>query len=221
MTAADDSSYVTEYEPFVRSIALKLVAQLDLKVDMEDLHAFGVKGLVEARSRYDASRGVQFNTFAYYRIRGAMLDGIRLMAYMPRRIHQMLRTAEATDLLVEPLGEIRAAPGAPPPDILTTTEVLDDVLTRLTASYVLASLGQGEEDKPDTPEELFASASERARVSEVVQTLPDRERALVQGFYFDGRTLDDIAKDLGISKSWASRLHTKALELLRDALDEA
>lgn len=220
MSSGDDSAYITEYEPLVRSIAAKLVAQLDLKVDHDDLHAFGLKGLVEARSRFDPSRGVQFNTFAYYRIRGAILDGVRLMAYMPRRVHQILKTAEALDQIAEPLGEAKAAPGAPPPDVGATAVSLDDALTKLTASYVLASLGQGEDDKPDTPEELFSGASERARVVAVVSTLPDRERALVQGFYFEERTLDDVAKDLGISKSWASRLHAKALEILRDALEQ-
>lgn len=211
---------VRDYQGLVRSIAQKLHGQLDLTCELEDLVAFGNKGLVEAAGRYDASRGVQFNTFAYYRIRGAVLDGVRAMAYLPRRAHARLRAAEARDDVTESIGEARAATPEVRGDVSATVTALDEALGRLTASYVMAAVGQGEDDKPTTPEEAVISAELRTRVAKALAKLPERERALVQGFYFEGRKFDEVAKELGVSKSWASRLHGKALALLKESLAE-
>lgn len=204
----------------VRSLAMKLKAQLDVTCELDDLIAFGNQGLVQAAGRYDPARGAQFQTFAYYRIRGAIIDGIRAMAYLPRRAHEKLKAAEAQDDVTEAVGEARAASPEARGDVGATVTAIGDTLGRLTASYLMSSVGQGEEDKPDTPEEMLLSAETRARVTKAVATLPDRERALVTGFYLQGRTFEEVAKELGISKSWASRLHTKALDLLKQALDE-
>lgn len=218
--ATEADAFVKDYQGLVRTIALKVRAQLDLTCDLDDLIAFGNQGLLEAKSRFDPTRGVQLNTFAYYRIRGAVLDGVRRMAYLPRRIHRKVREAEALDLVTEPIGEARAASPEAKADREATAQALDDALSRVTAGYLMAAVGQGEEDQPDTPEEELVGAETRARVEKALETLPEREQALVRGFYFDGRQFDEVAKELGISKSWASRLHAKALDLLRDVLSD-
>ena len=85
---------------------------------------------------------------------------------------------------------------------------------------MIASLGQSEEEHvPDSPEEGVLQKETAARVRKAIEVLPEREAALVRGFYFEGRHFEEVAKELGISKSWASRLHTKALELLRQELE--
>ncbi len=216
----DDDAYIEELRPFVRSIAHRIRAQLDLTCDLEELIAFGLGGLVEARARFDPSRGVQLNTFAYYRIRGAILDGVRDMAYLPRRMHAIRRAAEAGDVVLEDAGAARAqAPAGSRVTKDDAVQAVDDMLGKLTASFVLASVGQGDEARPATPEEELMEASEADRVRAALDVLPDRERALVEGFYFEGRQFEEVARELGISKSWASRLHTKALGLLREALE--
>lgn len=217
-----EDEFVEEHRPLVRSIAHRLVAQLDLNCDLDELLAFGFRGLVEAKSRFDPSRGVQFNTFAYYRIRGAILDGVRDMAYLPRRVHALRKAAESADHVLEDAGAAKAA--APPgarADKSEAAAALDDALGKLTAGYVMASLGQGDEAQPATPEDELMDAVEADRVRAALEVLPERERALVEGFYFEGRRFDEVAQELGISKSWASRLHTKALGLLREALEAA
>ena len=87
MASADDD-FVREHEGFVRSIALRVRAEMDLTCELDDLVSAGFHGLLEAKSRFDATRGVQFSTFAYYRVRGACIDSVRKMAYLPRRAHQ-------------------------------------------------------------------------------------------------------------------------------------
>ncbi|MBK8169104.1 MAG: sigma-70 family RNA polymerase sigma factor [Sandaracinaceae bacterium] len=215
-----DNAFVQQYMGLVRTIAQKVRAQMDLTCDLDDLIAFGTQGLIEAASRFDETRGVQFNTFAYYRIRGAVIDGVRQMAYLPRRIHQRVRAAEAIDQITQMAGDTRAASPEQGKDAAAAAAALDETLSQLTAAFVMASVGQGEDDAPESPEDSLMDAQTRARVTRALDVLPDRERALVQGFYFDGRTFDDVAKGLGVSKSWASRLHSKALELLREALEE-
>jgi RNA polymerase sigma factor for flagellar operon FliA len=215
----EDDRFVEEYRPLVIKLARRVHAELTLTCDLDDLIAFGFKGLVEARGRFDPSRGVQFNTFAYYRIRGAIIDGVREMAFMPRRAHARLKAAEAEQALTEELadGAAQAPAGRTPAE---AAKAIDDTLHKLSASYVLASLGQSEDDHASTPESLLVAASHASEIRAAVDELPDRERALVTGFYFEGRQFDEVARELGISKSWASRLHTKALALLRESLAE-
>lgn len=212
-----DREFIAEYRPLVQSIAAKLRARYDLTNDLDDLMADGFRGLLEARDRYDPTRGIQFNTFAYYRIRGAILDGVRKNAYMSRRAYASLRAAEAALAVGEEVGEKRAADPAARGDAARTAETLHDTLTKLTAGFLLASVGQDEETP--TPEEVLLEDETRTRVRQALASLPEREFALVQGFYFEGRRFDEVADELGISKSWASRLHTKALERLREALE--
>jgi RNA polymerase sigma factor for flagellar operon FliA len=218
--ARGDEEFVREHEGFVRSIASRVRAELDLTCELEDLVAFGFHGLLEAKARFDASRGVQFNTFAYYRVRGAVIDGVRKMAYLPRRAHQLRKLAEAADTLLEQEGEARAATPQARGDVQATVQQIDDILGKLTAGFVIAAVGQDEETSaPAAPDEQLIRASEAARVRSALDALPERERKVVHDMYFEGRVLDDIAADLGVSKSWASRLHTKALGLLRAQLD--
>ncbi|MCB9708566.1 MAG: sigma-70 family RNA polymerase sigma factor [Myxococcales bacterium] len=215
-----DDRFIQEHAGLVKSIAYKLKAQLDLNCELDDLIAFGYTGLVEAKQRFDPSRGVQFNTFAYYRIRGAVLDGIRQMAYLPRRAYSQLKLAQATDLIAEPAGEVAAQTPEQKSDTKTALEHSYAILGRLSTAYIAEAMGQGEEVLAKDPERHLAHAQQVALVKKAVDVLPERERALVVGFYFENRNFDEVAKELNISKSWASRLHAKALDLLRQALEE-
>jgi len=215
----EDTRFVEEHRGMVRKAAIRLRAELDLTCDLDDLIAFGFHGLVEARGRFDPTRGVQFTTFAYYRVRGAILDGIRKMAYLPRRAHQKRRAAEAMDWALEAQGEARATSPEAKADVAATLAAVDDVLGKITATFMLAAVGQDSEVNAETPEDRLVGATEQARLRKAMEVLPERERIVVYGMYFEGRNLDDIGVELGISKSWACRIHTRALGLLREALD--
>ncbi len=208
-----------EHAGLVRSIALKMRAQFDLRDELDDLVSAGYLGLVEARGRFDESRGVPFASFAYYRIRGAIIDHVRKSAVLPRRAYGHLKQAEAMDSVAEHVGEVRAADPASRTDLEQTVRTLDDTLSKITASFVLACVGQDETVHADTPEEFCLAGEQAARLRRAVEALPDRERALVIGHYFEGRRFDEVAAEVGVSKSWASRMHTKALERLRVNLE--
>lgn len=208
-----------EFAGLVRSIALKVRAQLDLHGDLDDLIAAGYAGLVEAQSRFDASRGVQFSSFAYHRIRGAMIDDVRKSANLSRRAYAHLKHAEAADLVAEEVAVMRAADPNARKDVEGTVRTLDETLHKITASFVLSCLGQDEDEEQDDPETSLSGQQQSQLLRDAVERLPERERALVVGHYFDGRRFDEVAQELGVSKSWASRIHAKALERLRSEIE--
>lgn len=219
MSGGDDQ-FIRDHEGFVTHVAKRLRREMDLSISMEDLRAWGFQGLLEARGRFDASRGVQFSTFSYYRVRGAMIDGIRKMGYVSRRAHELARIAEAADDVAEQVAETRA--GMAPvekSDVETTVANIDEILARTTAAFVIEAVGQSESAAAPNADELMIAEQSRARVRKAIESLPEREAKVIRDFYFGGRVLDEIAADFGVSRSWVSRMHTRALGLMKDTLD--
>jgi len=212
-----DREFVKAHEPLVRKLASRIRAELDLIVELDDLVSYGFGGLLEARERFDPTRGVLFTSYAHYRIRGAILDGVRQMARLPRRAHDLRKAAEALDLAAESAGEERAARSGAKPDVGATLASIDDILGQYSAAFVISALGQAER-APRSPENEAHAGEQRGRVSEALECLPERERLVIEGFYFEDRSLEELGSSLGISKSWCSRLHTRGLGMLRDAL---
>lgn len=182
----------------VHALAQRLRREMTLAGDLEDLIAYGYGGLLEAHERFDPARGVRFQTFAYHRVRGAILDGVRRMAELPRRAHERRESAEVTPPTAAPRG-------------------LDRAFTRLSTAFTGPTPTQGRYGA-ESPEALVVQHETIARLLAALASLPPRERALLRGHYFEGRRLDHVADELGISKSWASRLHTQALAKLRATL---
>ncbi|RLB45370.1 MAG: hypothetical protein DRH23_14490 [Deltaproteobacteria bacterium] len=193
------TEFITQHERMVHGLAHRLRRELSLRGDLDDLIAFGFGGLLEAWNRFDPGRGVQFQAFAYHRVRGAMLDGVRKMSRLPRRAHERLQAASQTTLTAAPTD-------------------LDKGFVRMSGSLTTATVLQGSLGD-ESPEAALLKNESVARLLKALPALSPRQRVLVRGFYFEGRSIDAMAKELGISKSWASRLHTSALRELRVALE--
>jgi RNA polymerase sigma factor FliA len=220
--AVHDTEFIEQYDAFVRSIVKHTRAQLGIEGDPEDLVACAYEGLLEARQRFDASRGVQFKSFAYYRVRGAVLDGVRRMAYLPRRAYARLKAAETVDLEGEPTLGANLA-GAPDrvADADSAMRAIDGILGRVAAAYCTAASASGEERDAENPEQSAINRQQQTLVRAALEVLPEQERFLIRGHYLDGRNFDELAAELGLSKSWASRLHSRALDRMRAALGTA
>lgn len=224
MSEAIDDGFVKTHERLVQSLAARVRGQLELKTEVEDLVAYGMQGLLEARARFDPERGVRFEYFAYYRVRGAIMDGVRRMAYLPRRTHIVRKAAEALDRAAEEAALARAESPSERASVAKTLETIDDILGRTSAAFVIAAVGQSEEhDAPESPESQTLHRELADRVRGALDVLDERERKLVEGHYLEDRTLEEIGAELGIGKSWASRLASRALRKMRIALspDEA
>jgi RNA polymerase sigma factor for flagellar operon FliA len=197
----------------VERVLRSVVRELSLSVDLGDLRGWGHTGLLEAKQRFDASRGVRFSTFAYYRVRGAMLDGVRRQGWLRRSAYAKLRALEAADAVSSEHAEAHG--NAPAPSLAARAEAIDDILGKISAAFVIATVGQAEQETQDTPETLLASEETRSVVKQSLAILPERERVLIDAVYFEGLTIEEAGARLGLSKSWASRMHGKALERMK------
>ena len=194
-----------------RQVARRLATS---SATLDDLRSFGREGLLQAARSFDASRGVPFRRWANLRIRGAIIDGVRQWGHLPRRVYRELRAIAAADRVQENFDEENSANPA------TTPEAADARLTSHLAGLATAmAMGSAilredidvRDDEP-SPEDAVAQAELVARVRAVMATLPDAERTLIERHYFADETLDQAAASLGLSKSWGSRLHARAIE---------
>lgn len=215
---------VEEHIPFVRSIARRLREQMPA-IEFDDLVAFGMQGLVEAAQRYDERHGAVFTTFAYYRVRGAMFDGLRNMGWLPRGEYARLRVEERSNAYLENLAAreegARSAGGGEAPSLEEDVAALSSALSGVATVFVTL-LGRAEEEALVDGRPLAAEELERHqqadRVRRALSRLPEKERFLIETYYFEDQTLEQVGARLGLSKSWTSRLHARAVALLRDAL---
>jgi RNA polymerase sigma factor for flagellar operon FliA len=215
--------------PLVASIARQVFRSIERAVELEELEALGREGLWMAAQRFDPSRGVPFRGFASFRVRGAMIDGVRQASHLPRRLHERLRAAEAALHYSEGAIEDVSAPAPPGGTRASAERALADHLAGMAtamAAGLVAKAAVADEGEPlavsaDTdPEGKVLRAQLVAKLAQAIDGLPDKEAELVRRHYFDGELFDTVARDLGLSKSWASRLHTRAIDRLTKRLRE-
>lgn len=218
--AKDQRRLVDDHIPFVRSIARKLREQVPM-VEFDDLVGFGMQGLLEAAQRYDDRHGVAFTTFAYYRVRGAMFDGLRSMGWLPRSEYARVRFEEKANSYIQSQAERPAEPGSQN-QVEERVKDLASALGGIAAVFVTMLDQRDEQQIPDErppPPELIERQQMARRVRRVMQRLPDKERFLIEQYYYHDQTLEQVGASMGLSKSWTSRLHARALALLREELD--
>jgi len=192
-----------------------------------DLVGYGTQGLIEAAKKFDPTQGTAFGTFAYYRIRGAIFDGMRTMGWYSRADYAHFRAEERANQYLAEASEREAADRAANPGrtVQDKSEVLEDIAEILSgvATVHITSM-EAARDAPDdrfqAPDEAVLEAEGRERVRAALAKLPDKERQLMELYYFADLSLQDAGRKLGLSKSWASRLHTRAVNHLREALEE-
>lgn len=209
---------------YVRSLASEIARRLPPEVPLDDLVGYGHKGLIEAAERYDPRRGASFSTFAYYRIRGAVFDGIRKMTWFGRSEAAQVRfEARADDLLearaareafarTERPGEQRPGEPARAAEVADLAEAIDDLSIVFVATLEgFESLGE-EQPPPADP-------GPRRRLQRALAKLPARARKVVRLVYVEGLSIKEAGGRMKISRSWASRIHAQAICLLRAEMD--
>ncbi len=234
MAEATDSPEVLERFHSSLELVDKIARQIARKMsqgyaELDELTSLGQEGLLAAARRYDPEQGVPFRAYASYRVRGAMIDGVRKSAQLPRRVHQQLKAFEAANQYCEGLAEDQLGPAPPGETRADAQRSLDDHLAKMATAMAVGLVAQtalGEDGEltnvapDDDPEEAMQSAELRQLMREQVDSLPDQERELVTRHYFGGERFDHVAEDLGLSKSWASRLHTRAIGRLTKRLQQ-
>ncbi len=222
---------VEQHLHLVHSIAAKLRRRLGKTMEPGDLVGYGTQGLIEAAQKFDPRQGTAFGTFAYYRIRGAIFDGMRTMGWYSRGDYARFRAEERANEYMAAASEREAAVRATSPVGPTQgqpedkSQVLEDIAEILgaVATVHITSI-EAARDAPDdrfkAPDQEVLETEGRERVRAALATLPDKERRLMELYYFADMNLEDAGKKLGLSKSWASRLHSRAVNHLREVLQE-
>jgi RNA polymerase sigma factor for flagellar operon FliA len=213
--------------PLVDIIARQILRTLGGAAELEELLSFGREGLWDAARRFDDSRGVPFRGYANFRVRGAIIDGIRASARLSRRTHERLNGLQAAARVSEGAQEDLAAPRAPGAGPAEAEQALAEHLAAMAtamAAGLIAPTAHGESgertlvDTSEDPEAAYGNAQLLTLIRDAIAELPHEEAELVRRHYLEGARFDHVAEQLGLSKSWASRLHTRALTRLSKRL---
>lgn len=218
------------HAPLVKRLAHQLYLRLPASVEIDDLIQTGMMGLLEAAQSFEESQGVQFETFASQRIRGAMLDELRSRDWLPRQVRKQLRETEAAIRAVEQ--KLGRAP--------LEQEIADHMLLPLSDYQHIIDEGRGhqllyyedfkqDEDYDDlldklmpdhkaNPLHMIEEKGFRATLISAITALPEREKLLMGLYYEEELNLKEIGEVLGVSESRVSQLHTQAISRLRARL---
>lgn len=210
----------------VERIARRIARELGGRLELDELLSFGREGLLDAARRFDVERGVPFRGYASIRIRGAIIDGVRANARLPRRTHERLNGLAASNRVTDGAAEDALAPQSPASPKEAERRLNEHLAAMATAMAVgmLAPVAFDEDgertslEPSDSPEEALGRAELMALVQRSIGDLPHEERELVRRHYLEGERFDLVAQELGLSKSWASRLHTRAIQRLTKRL---
>lgn len=223
----DDPAVVARYESavdLVASAARHFTAGGRLLGERGELEAWGREGLLDAARRFDPDRGVTFRTFAYYRVRGAMLDGLRKMGSWSRRGYERVALLQAAQSTSEGASEDVAARGEV--GRKQAEEMLRDHMASMATAMTMGLFAAGAVEsqeiiavaRTEDPEAEYATAELGSLLRSSVDDLPPPEDQIVRRHYFEGESLEAVGQSLGLSKSWASRLHTRAIRRLTQRL---
>ena len=231
MTKGDFSSkdrLIVEYAPLVRYIANRIAMRLPPHIDVDDLVNSGILGLIDAIEKFDPSREVKFKTYAEIRIKGAILDELRAMDWIPRSIRKVINR------LVDAYHELEQQFGRPAED----EEVAGQLGLKMEEFYGLLKQSAGvplisldvlidyDEKKRNILSCLVDPKSEDAfgvlglsevkdAVAKAIEDLPEKEKQVIALYYYDELTMKEIGRVLDLTESRVSQIHTKAILRLR------
>ena len=228
--AGERERLLLEHLPTVRYLARRIHERLPQHVELEDLVSAGVVGLIDAFSKFDQSKQVQFKSYAQFRIRGAILDSLRMLDWSPRELRRKGRAVEeAIRATTQRLGRAPSEQEIAAEMLLTLSEfqqLLGDLkgleIGRLNMERSEDSGDQELAFLPGSPEEdpLFRclKGEMKQRLADAVEDLPERERLVLTLYYYDELTMKEIGLTLGVVESRVSQIHSAAVLRLRVAL---
>jgi RNA polymerase sigma factor FliA len=216
LKARDD--LISQYMPYAASIASRVCQSLSSAVDYEEVLCNARLGLLEAAKRFDGNQEVDFRTFAYYRIKGAIYDGLRRSGWLPRTLYAKIKFEEAANEYLQNRSLNQGAPPVPRSMHDVDENAVAETVNSLASIYIISLDASEDLEVEDTDSANVEQRTEfmqvRRHMRDAIGTLPDKEKQLIMMYYFQNRTLEEVGTKLGLSKSWTSRLHARALALL-------
>lgn len=222
---------ILEYAPLVKVVAGRLSMYLGYNVEYEDLVSYGIFGLIDAIDKFDFMKDVKFETYASLRIRGAILDQIRKMDWIPRTIRQKQKKI---DTVIKEI-ETRCGRNASDEEIAEGLGITEDEYVEWQSQMKITNvvslnefLEQGSEVSNeashtksaqfDSPEEVLERDELKRILAETLEMLTEKERKVIVLYYYEELTLKEISSILEVSESRISQLHTRALQKMKGKL---
>jgi RNA polymerase sigma factor FliA len=219
IVSTNPSRLIEAYRSYSHAISAEVLKKMPTSVDRDDVIGAAELGLVEAARNFDPSRGVLFKTFAYYRIRGAIYDALRKMGWL--KGDSKLRSESGANEYLRDYTETSTNEASTPAEAY---QELEQLTSAVVVSYLISADALNL-DVPDANhvaiDNLLAEREENEQLRSAIARLPDNNRRLIEEYYFQNATLEEIGTRLGLSKSWVCRLHAKTLDLLRDQLRDS
>lgn len=217
---------ILEYAPLVKVVAGRLSMYLGYNVEYEDLVSYGIFGLIDAIDKFDMQKDVKFETYASLRIRGAILDQIRKMDWIPRTVRQKQKKIDEAIRNIEMRTGKNATDEQVAGELGLGQEELTEWQSRLKITNVISLnefLEQGQEPVMDArgnshfsqPEDVVSESELKQVLEEALEVLTEKEKKVILLYYYEDLTLKEISKVLEVSESRVSQLHTKALLKMR------
>jgi RNA polymerase sigma factor for flagellar operon FliA len=228
---------ILHYSPLVKFVAGRVASGLPQNIEQTDLVSYGIFGLIDAIDKFDPGRGFKFETYAISRIKGAIIDELRSIDWVPRSVRAKARAVERAYSKLE--NELRRTPDdrEVAAELDMTEAELNHLLSQVSFTGLVAldellgrqqnSEGQGAATVGDTiadrnhdPVEAFEVGEMKHLLADAINRMPDRERLVLTLYYYEGLTLAEIGELLGVTESRVCQIHTKAILQLRGRLSE-
>lgn len=222
---------IIHYSPLVKYVAGRVGVGLPSNIDQADLVSYGIFGLIDAIDKFDITREIKFETYAINRIRGAIIDELRSIDWIPRSIRTKARDVERAYSALEVRFQRTPSETEVAAELGVTIEALRRIFSQVSFVNVVAldellhfggdksdnmTLGDALVDaKAEDPVSVFEVEETRYILADSVATLPEREKIVITLYYYEGLTLNEIGQVLGVTESRACQLHTKAVMQLR------
>jgi RNA polymerase sigma factor for flagellar operon FliA len=233
-TADARERLILHYSPLVKFVAGRVAAGLPQNIEQADLVSYGIFGLIDAIDKFDPGRGFKFETYAISRIKGAIIDELRSIDWVPRSVRSKARSIERAysklenELLRTPDDrEVAAELGLSEGELAQTLSQISFVgLVALDELLNAGERGSGTTvgdtiaDRVNDPVAAFEVDEMKHVLADAINRMPDRERLVLTLYYYEGLTLAEIGDVLGVTESRVCQIHTKAILQLRSRLVE-
>jgi RNA polymerase sigma factor FliA len=228
---------ILNYSPLVKYVAGRLSANLPPTVENADLISYGIFGLIDAIEKFDPARGIKFETYAIARIKGAIIDELRSLDWVPRSVRSHAREIEKAYIALE--NKLRRVPrdAEVAKEMGISSKELQDIFTKLSYTSVVSFeelwtaggdrdektslIGTIQDETAEDPVSTFETTEIKDILAGAIDRLPEREKIVIALYYYEGLTLKEIGEVLGVTESRVSQLHTKAVLRLRARLHSA
>lgn len=225
---------ILHYSPLVKFVAGRVASGLPQRIEQSDLVSYGIFGLIDAIEKFEPERGFKFETYAISRIKGAIIDELRSIDWVPRSVRAKARNIERAIAKLE--HELRRAPDDK--EIAAELGITEDDLSSMMSQISFvgiaaldevvggsengqgAGIREGIRDPNQDPMEQFEQEETRHVLADAINRMPDRERLVLTLYYYEGLTLSEIGAVLSVTESRACQIHTKAILQLRSRFTE-